>query len=203
MVFLSLAGNIESPCLLIHPLILTSHLWLCPCHFPFLHISLQVIYKKFQIPCPFEEFSANSTAAHLSLNVSSHGHEYNNGVVHEDEDAHCITRMFTINSQVGSSGQNRVYMSGLRPQMLNSAGVLACLSSHTYFGRLIQESHVFVCSSQTAYTIPILAFAFVCHPEVLPIYTELRKWVTCPLPAIFDNTSVQNVAFTQLSTIWF
>lgn len=28
---------------------------------------------------------------------------------------------------------------------------------------------------QTAYTIPILAFAFVCHPEVLPIYTELKK----------------------------
>uniref|UniRef100_A0A4W6DR75 Solute carrier family 38 member 5 n=1 Tax=Lates calcarifer TaxID=8187 RepID=A0A4W6DR75_LATCA len=26
----------------------------------------------------------------------------------------------------------------------------------------------------TAYTVPILAFAFVCHPEVLPIYTELR-----------------------------
>lgn len=113
MAFLSLAGNIERPCLLIHPLILMSHLWLCPCHFPFMHISLQVIYKKFQIPCPFEEFSANSTAAHLSLNVSSHGHEYNNGVVHEDEDAHCITRMFTINSQVGSSGQNRVCMSGL------------------------------------------------------------------------------------------
>ncbi|XP_026163348.1 sodium-coupled neutral amino acid transporter 3-like [Mastacembelus armatus] len=30
-------------------------------------------------------------------------------------------------------------------------------------------------NSQTAYTIPILAFAFVCHPEVLPIYTELRN----------------------------
>ncbi|XP_041953283.1 sodium-coupled neutral amino acid transporter 5-like [Alosa sapidissima] len=28
---------------------------------------------------------------------------------------------------------------------------------------------------QTAYAIPILAFAFVCHPEVLPIYTELRE----------------------------
>uniref|UniRef100_A0A8C3G811 Amino acid transporter transmembrane domain-containing protein n=1 Tax=Cyclopterus lumpus TaxID=8103 RepID=A0A8C3G811_CYCLU len=27
----------------------------------------------------------------------------------------------------------------------------------------------------TAYTIPILAFAFVCHPEVLPIYTELSN----------------------------
>uniref|UniRef100_A0A4W4DXG4 Amino acid transporter transmembrane domain-containing protein n=1 Tax=Electrophorus electricus TaxID=8005 RepID=A0A4W4DXG4_ELEEL len=26
----------------------------------------------------------------------------------------------------------------------------------------------------TAYTIPILAFAFVCHPEVLPIFSELK-----------------------------
>uniref|UniRef100_A0A3B3QZ24 Solute carrier family 38 member 5a n=1 Tax=Paramormyrops kingsleyae TaxID=1676925 RepID=A0A3B3QZ24_9TELE len=30
-------------------------------------------------------------------------------------------------------------------------------------------------NSRTAYTIPILAFAFVCQPVVLPIYTELRK----------------------------
>uniref|UniRef100_A0A8C8RJI1 Solute carrier family 38 member 5 n=1 Tax=Pelusios castaneus TaxID=367368 RepID=A0A8C8RJI1_9SAUR len=34
---------------------------------------------------------------------------------------------------------------------------------------------IFTVNSQTAYTIPILAFAFVCHPEVLPIYTELRR----------------------------
>ncbi|KAM9534098.1 sodium-coupled neutral amino acid transporter 3 isoform 2-T2 [Guaruba guarouba] len=33
----------------------------------------------------------------------------------------------------------------------------------------------FTLNSQTAYTIPIMAFAFVCHPEVLPIYTELKK----------------------------
>ncbi|XP_040015071.1 sodium-coupled neutral amino acid transporter 3-like isoform X2 [Xiphias gladius] len=86
-----------------------------------------VIYKKFQIPCPFEEYSANSTAAHLSMNVSSHDHEYTNGLAPtDDDDPHCSARMFTINSQ-------------------------------------------------TAYTIPILAFAFVCHPEVLPIYTELRN----------------------------
>lgn len=31
----------------------------------------------------------------------------------------------------------------------------------------------FTINQETAYTIPILAFAFVCHPEVLPIYTEL------------------------------
>ncbi|KAM9344306.1 sodium-coupled neutral amino acid transporter 3-like [Pholidichthys leucotaenia] len=36
------------------------------------------------------------------------------------------------------------------------------------------EAKMFTINSQTAYTVPILAFAFVCHPEVLPIYTELR-----------------------------
>ncbi|XP_053330230.1 sodium-coupled neutral amino acid transporter 5 [Spea bombifrons] len=34
---------------------------------------------------------------------------------------------------------------------------------------------LFTVNSQTAYSIPIVAFAFVCHPEVLPIYTELRR----------------------------
>ncbi|XP_058498788.1 sodium-coupled neutral amino acid transporter 3-like [Solea solea] len=33
----------------------------------------------------------------------------------------------------------------------------------------------FTIKQETAYTIPILAFAFVCHPEVLPIYTELSN----------------------------
>uniref|UniRef100_A0AAQ4RKN2 Solute carrier family 38 member 5a n=1 Tax=Gasterosteus aculeatus aculeatus TaxID=481459 RepID=A0AAQ4RKN2_GASAC len=36
------------------------------------------------------------------------------------------------------------------------------------------EAKLFTVNPQTPYTIPILAFAFVCHPEVLPIYTELR-----------------------------
>ncbi|XP_061840296.1 sodium-coupled neutral amino acid transporter 5-like isoform X2 [Nerophis lumbriciformis] len=36
------------------------------------------------------------------------------------------------------------------------------------------DARLLTANSQTAYTIPILAFAFVCHPEVLPIYTELR-----------------------------
>uniref|UniRef100_A0A674BF09 Solute carrier family 38 member 5 n=1 Tax=Salmo trutta TaxID=8032 RepID=A0A674BF09_SALTR len=51
------------------------------------------------------------------------------------------------------------------------------ISSHgNHLVSVLEESHdnhSFV-SSDTAYTIPILAFAFVCHPEVLPIYTELR-----------------------------
>ncbi|CAB1441398.1 unnamed protein product [Pleuronectes platessa] len=33
----------------------------------------------------------------------------------------------------------------------------------------------FTINHETTYTIPILAFAFVCHPEVLPIYTELSN----------------------------
>ncbi|KAA0712774.1 Sodium-coupled neutral amino acid transporter 3 N-system amino acid transporter 1 [Triplophysa tibetana] len=83
-----------------------------------------VIYKKFQIPCPFEEYTSNNTLAHMHSNETvGHAHTYHNG---HDMDTHCSPQMFTVNSQ-------------------------------------------------TAYTIPILAFAFVCHPEVLPIYTELRN----------------------------
>uniref|UniRef100_A0A8C9ZM39 Solute carrier family 38 member 3 n=1 Tax=Sander lucioperca TaxID=283035 RepID=A0A8C9ZM39_SANLU len=107
-----------------------------------------VIYKKFQIPCPFEEYSTNSTAAHLSLNVSSHGNEYTNNLVHEDDDSQCSPGLFTINSQ-------------------------------------------------TAYTIPILAFAFVCHPEVLPIYTELRN------PTQKKMQKVSNISIFVMYTMYF
>ncbi|KAM9475543.1 sodium-coupled neutral amino acid transporter 5 isoform 1-T2 [Clarias gariepinus] len=37
------------------------------------------------------------------------------------------------------------------------------------------EAKLITLTPQAAYTIPILAFAFVCHPEVLPIYTELKN----------------------------
>ncbi|KAI5610126.1 sodium-coupled neutral amino acid transporter 3, partial [Silurus asotus] len=37
------------------------------------------------------------------------------------------------------------------------------------------EAKMATLTPQAAYTIPILAFAFVCHPEVLPIYTELKN----------------------------
>uniref|UniRef100_A0A8C6UUS2 Solute carrier family 38 member 3b n=1 Tax=Neogobius melanostomus TaxID=47308 RepID=A0A8C6UUS2_9GOBI len=107
-----------------------------------------VIYKKFQIPCPFEEFSMNVTSTHHAVNVSSHANEYTNGLVHTNEDAHCDPRMFTINSQ-------------------------------------------------TAYTIPILAFAFVCHPEVLPIYTELRN------PTKKKMQKVSNISILVMYTMYF
>ncbi|XP_045144240.1 sodium-coupled neutral amino acid transporter 5 isoform X2 [Echinops telfairi] len=37
------------------------------------------------------------------------------------------------------------------------------------------EAQMFTIDSQMSYTVPIMAFAFVCHPEVLPIYTELCR----------------------------
>uniref|UniRef100_A0A3Q2DS64 Solute carrier family 38 member 3b n=1 Tax=Cyprinodon variegatus TaxID=28743 RepID=A0A3Q2DS64_CYPVA len=107
-----------------------------------------VTYKKFQIPCPFEDFSVNSTVAHLGLNDSSHIHGSSESLLQEDNDSHCTPRMFTINSQ-------------------------------------------------TAYTIPILAFAFVCHPEVLPIYTELRN------PTKKKMQKVSNVSILVMYTMYF
>ncbi|KAK7916553.1 hypothetical protein WMY93_012314 [Mugilogobius chulae] len=107
-----------------------------------------VIYKKFQIPCPFEEFSLNGTASHHALNVSSHGHDYINGGVSAEDEANCTPQMFTINSQ-------------------------------------------------TAYTIPILAFAFVCHPEVLPIYTELRN------PSKKKMQKVSNISIFVMYSMYF
>ncbi|XP_041748675.1 sodium-coupled neutral amino acid transporter 3 isoform X2 [Coregonus clupeaformis] len=110
-----------------------------------------VIYKKFQIPCPFEEFSAaNHTVSHLDihLNITDNHATNDNGLVHEMDDSHCGARMFTMNSQ-------------------------------------------------TAYTIPILAFAFVCHPEVLPIYTELRN------PTQRRMQHVSNLSILVMYTMYF
>uniref|UniRef100_A0A6Q2ZDL8 Amino acid transporter transmembrane domain-containing protein n=1 Tax=Esox lucius TaxID=8010 RepID=A0A6Q2ZDL8_ESOLU len=82
---------------------------------------ISVIYKKFQTPCPFTDFTLNSTA------------------------------------------------------------VLTC--------------SVFLL--QTAYTIPILAFAFVCHPEVLPIYTELKN------PSKKRMQHVSNISIVVMYTMYF
>ncbi|XP_062300816.1 sodium-coupled neutral amino acid transporter 3-like [Scomber scombrus] len=106
-----------------------------------------VIYKKFQIPCPFEDFSVNSTSALHSLNISSHSLEHNSALVHEDEDSYCEASLFTINSK-------------------------------------------------TVYTIPIMAFAFSCHPEVLPIYTELRN------PTKKRMQQVSNISILVMYTMY-
>ncbi|MGH0125196.1 UNVERIFIED_CONTAM: hypothetical protein FKN15_029535 [Acipenser sinensis] len=47
----------------------------------------------------------------------------------------------------------------------------------------------------TAYTIPILAFAFVCHPEVLPIFSELKEYI------VFKNSSQKDEILGVRSSI--
>uniref|UniRef100_A0A8C5EJ01 Sodium-coupled neutral amino acid transporter 3-like n=1 Tax=Gouania willdenowi TaxID=441366 RepID=A0A8C5EJ01_GOUWI len=91
-----------------------------------------VTYKKFQIPCPFEDYS--------------HEHVIND-LVHEDDEVESKSIKFE--------------------------------------------------NKETAYTIPILAFAFVCHPEVLPIYTELSN------PTRKRMQNVSNISIFVMYTMYF
>uniref|UniRef100_A0A8C6Z9J3 Solute carrier family 38 member 3 n=1 Tax=Nothoprocta perdicaria TaxID=30464 RepID=A0A8C6Z9J3_NOTPE len=50
---------------------------------------------------------------------------------------------------------------------------------------------------QTAYTIPIMAFAFVCHPEVLPIYTELKN------PSKKKMQCISNISIMVMYLMYF
>ncbi|XP_038871942.1 sodium-coupled neutral amino acid transporter 3-like isoform X2 [Salvelinus namaycush] len=97
---------------------------------------ISVIYKKFHTPCPFLDFTFNSTA---SVTAVTNDTGYNPA---------CIPKMVNLNSQ-------------------------------------------------TAYTIPILAFAFVCHPEVLPIYTELKN------PTKQRMQHVSNISIVVMYTMYF
>eukprot|EP00062_Callorhinchus_milii_P006031 gi/632946162/ref/XP_007888422.1/ PREDICTED: sodium-coupled neutral amino acid transporter 3 isoform X2 [Callorhinchus milii] len=57
--------------------------------------------------------------------------------------------------------------------------------------------HLFTVNSQTAYTIPIMAFSFVCHPEVLPIYTELKN------PSKKSMQHVSNISILFMYIMYF
>ncbi|XP_027586533.1 sodium-coupled neutral amino acid transporter 4 [Pipra filicauda] len=119
-----------------------------------------VIFKKSQIPCP--------------LPIMDHGVENwtttNNTVL--------MHLVMLPNESLGS---------GVNFMMDNTAGHLPGLEEPkdtSPKSSVEYEAHgdnsdrcrpkYFVFNSRTAYAIPILAFAFVCHPEVLPIYSELK-----------------------------
>ncbi|XP_015423773.1 PREDICTED: sodium-coupled neutral amino acid transporter 3 [Myotis davidii] len=55
----------------------------------------------------------------------------------------------------------------------------------------------FTLNIQTAYTIPIMAFAFVCHPEVLPIYTELKD------PSRRKMQHISNLSIAVMYVMYF
>ncbi|CAB1329513.1 unnamed protein product [Coregonus sp. 'balchen'] len=64
------------------------------------------------------------------------------------------------------------------------------------------EGKMFTINQETAYTIPILAFAFVCHPEVLPIYTELKNATKRRMQGI-ANVSIMGMFVMYLLTAVF
>ncbi|NXH43357.1 S38A4 protein, partial [Dicaeum eximium] len=119
-----------------------------------------VIFKKSQIPCP--------------LPIMDHGAE----------------NWTTTNSTVPMHLvmlSNESLSSGVNFMMDNTAGHFPSLEEPKDISPksgVEYEAHsdssdkcqpkFFVFNSRTAYAIPILAFAFVCHPEVLPIYSELK-----------------------------
>ncbi|KFP30207.1 Sodium-coupled neutral amino acid transporter 4 [Colius striatus] len=119
-----------------------------------------VIFKKFQIPCP--------------LPITDHGAE-NWTATNNTVPMHLVML------------PNESFSSGVNFMMDNTAGHLPVLEetkdtshqssveyeAHSDSSDVCQPKY-FVFNSRTAYAIPILAFAFVCHPEVLPIYSELK-----------------------------
>ncbi|KAK3539961.1 hypothetical protein QTP70_019609 [Hemibagrus guttatus] len=64
------------------------------------------------------------------------------------------------------------------PSNTNHSSIPDPTTTHTpydYTHNSTCKAELITLTPQAAYTIPILAFAFVCHPEVLPIYTELKN----------------------------
>ncbi|XP_029016262.1 sodium-coupled neutral amino acid transporter 4 [Betta splendens] len=113
-----------------------------------------VIYKKTQLPCPLPFLHHNS-------NLSTNGSD--------------MSGMYALHNRSAPMDFSRADISPAAQGSLDAhrtAGVY-------YEPRPDDDKETctpkyFVFNSQTAYTVPILAFAFVCHPEVLPIYSELK-----------------------------
>nr|XP_020457004.1 sodium-coupled neutral amino acid transporter 4-like [Monopterus albus] len=112
-----------------------------------------VIYKKTQLPCPLPFFYHHSN---LSMNASDMPGLYSI----QNQSAQMDFSQDDISSAVLGSHDTH-----------HSTGVH--FESHPDDEEMCTPKY-FVFNSQTAYTIPILAFAFVCHPEILPIYSELK-----------------------------
>ncbi|XP_034984182.2 sodium-coupled neutral amino acid transporter 4 [Zootoca vivipara] len=120
-----------------------------------------VIYKKSQIPCPLPvlgngagNWSYNSTTAPLHV------------VMLPNDSANSEVNFMLDSTYKQYSGfeeaKDKMHQSGVEYEAHGEEDE-KCTPKY------------FVFNSRTAYTIPILAFAFVCHPEVLPIYSELKN----------------------------
>ncbi|NXF93389.1 S38A4 protein, partial [Eubucco bourcierii] len=119
-----------------------------------------VIFKKSQIPCPLpivdhrvENWTSTNNTLPMHLIMLPNG-SLSSGV------------NFMMDNTAGR-------LPGLEEPKDTSQKCGVEYEAHSDSSDLCQPKY-FVFNSRTAYAIPILAFAFVCHPEVLPIYSELK-----------------------------
>ncbi|XP_041709564.2 sodium-coupled neutral amino acid transporter 4-like [Coregonus clupeaformis] len=110
-----------------------------------------LIYKKYNLPCPMP-FMYHHT--NHSMNGTALGpHALHNGTV---------LMHFSRADMSPAPYLDNHHTSGVRFEPHPDDVEEMCTPKY------------FVFNSQTAYTVPILAFSFVCHPEILPIYSELK-----------------------------
>ncbi|KAM4569486.1 sodium-coupled neutral amino acid transporter 4 [Odontesthes bonariensis] len=113
-----------------------------------------MIYKKTHLPCPLPFFYDHSS--NLSMNASD------------------MSGLYALRN---NSTQMDFSRADVSPAVLGSSDAHHSTGVHSEPHPDDEEMctpKYFIFNSQTAYTVPILAFAFVCHPEVLPIYSELK-----------------------------
>ncbi|KAF7701856.1 hypothetical protein HF521_001139 [Silurus meridionalis] len=115
-----------------------------------------LIYKKTQLPCPLPFFFHHSS--NTSLNSSE------------------LMNPYALHNGSALMGFSRADVSSVHPDPHSTAQPVSGvhLTHHPDDYEDMCTPKYFVFNSQTVYTVPILAFAFVCHPEVLPIYSELK-----------------------------
>ncbi|XP_004711491.1 sodium-coupled neutral amino acid transporter 4 [Echinops telfairi] len=118
-----------------------------------------VIYKKFQIPCPLPPLDHH--AGNLTLNNTLPMHLV---MLPNNSESDEVNFMMD-DTHRGLAGRDE----DPAKDSLHGSGVKYEANNDDKC-----QPKYFAFNSRTAYAIPILAFAFVCHPEVLPIYSELK-----------------------------
>ncbi|XP_039999550.1 sodium-coupled neutral amino acid transporter 4 isoform X2 [Xiphias gladius] len=113
-----------------------------------------VIYKKTQLPCPLPFFYQH--LSNLSMNASD------------------MPGLYMLQNRSAQMDFSRADVAPMVLGSHNSHHSTGIHFEHHPDDEDMCTPKYFVFNSQTSYTVPILAFAFVCHPEVLPIYSELK-----------------------------
>ncbi|XP_056131835.1 sodium-coupled neutral amino acid transporter 4 [Lampris incognitus] len=141
-----------------------------------------VIYKKTQLPCPLPFFFQHSS--NFSANASEVLGPYalHNATAHMD-----FSRADVSPAVQGSHDAH------------HATGVY--VEPHPDDEEMCTPKY-FVFNSQTAYTVPILAFAFVCHPEVLPIYSELRDRSQKKMQAVSNLSILAMLVMYMVSALF-